>query len=328
MEDKRLLELLERWQSGAFSRADEQELQRLAASDEFRRDAVEGFWSDPSADHSERLNRLRRGIRKRSGMTKSVSMPQVMMAAAAALLLVLVAVWLLPSKQQTIELAQKDTPKPEASPPIASNLPEKTDTEAAERRSSTREFPAAAAPAADGPAAKPSAPAPAADPVGSMASAPPAPQKAAEEALAVQSERKESEYARLEDTLDDVDTQPGNMAAPAKSARDKAAQQVEAEETAKKRSKSSKPAQPAGGWDGFEDYLLKNARLTIPARENNVSGFVRLQFRLDSNSQPTNINILRSLGHGCDEEAIRLIKAYSWQRGDDNTLTVDVPFIR
>jgi len=156
-----------------------------------------------------------------------------------------------------------------------------------------------------------------------MATAPPAPQISAEEALAVQQERKEAEYTKIEDQMDDVDTQAGNRAAPAK-----AAQQSEASKTAKKRSKSSSPAQPLNGWDDFQDYLRKNARLTAEARSNNISGLVRLQFRLDANNKPTDFNILRSLGYGCDEEAIRLVKAYSWQQGDENTLSVDVPFVR
>jgi TonB family protein len=64
------------------------------------------------------------------------------------------------------------------------------------------------------------------------------------------------------------------------------------------------------------------------ARQNNVSGSVRLKFRLDVNNQPIDFQIVRSLGYGCDEEAIRLVKAFTWQYGSEQELTVEVPFVR
>ena len=65
--DKRLLELLEQWQTGQFTRADEQELQTLTDSDEFRREAVEGFWALPEADHATHLASIRERLRRRTG---------------------------------------------------------------------------------------------------------------------------------------------------------------------------------------------------------------------------------------------------------------------
>ena len=49
---------------------------------------------------------------------------------------------------------------------------------------------------------------------------------------------------------------------------------------------------------------------------------------VDENNQPIDFQILRSLGFGCDEEAMLLVKAYPWQRGSDPELTLDVSFVR
>jgi TonB family protein len=64
------------------------------------------------------------------------------------------------------------------------------------------------------------------------------------------------------------------------------------------------------------------------ARQNNVSGNVRIRFLVDKNGQPKDFLILKSLGFGCDEAARRIIEQYNWIYGQNNTLTVDIPFVR
>ena len=123
--DKRLLELLERWQSGDFSRADEQELQTLANSDEFRRETVEGFWSLPEADHASHLASIRMRLRKKTGGgALNLSFSKVLTAVAAVAVVVLGVVWLLPNEQKSAPTAQEAAKEPAPSSPIASNIPE------------------------------------------------------------------------------------------------------------------------------------------------------------------------------------------------------------
>ncbi|MBL7807867.1 MAG: hypothetical protein JNN28_08645, partial [Saprospiraceae bacterium] len=81
--DKRLLELLERWQSGDFTRADEQELQSLTDSDEFRRETAEGYMSVPEANHAQHLASLRQRLQAGSGTARKLYLPQMLAAAAA-----------------------------------------------------------------------------------------------------------------------------------------------------------------------------------------------------------------------------------------------------
>ena len=100
--DKRLIELLERWQSGDFSRADEQELLSLTDSDDFRRETVEGFLSLPEVDHAAHLEAIRTKLRQQNGGKKRVFLMPIL-AAAAVLLLILATVWLIPSTEKLVD---------------------------------------------------------------------------------------------------------------------------------------------------------------------------------------------------------------------------------
>ncbi len=333
-DDKRLLELLERWHSGDFSRANEQELQALADSDEFRREAVEGFWSLPETEHATHLASLRARLRKRTGGSMlGVSYRRILAAVAAVAILVLSVIWLFPLAEKTSPMAQQEAVNPIENQPIASNLPEEksSDTEMQGSGSpqldrlgkSTQSKPAppttATGPAASGSAAE-------------IASTPPpvrsVEKETADKIIETQSELSEAEYRKAVEEQDDVDQAPGNAARRSENMKE-APEKSRAKDAMKKQAPlSAKASQPAGGWSDFQDYLRRNARLPEAARQNNVSGSVRLKFRLDSNNQALDFQTLRSLGYGCDEEAIRLVKAYKWQRGNDAELTVDVLFVR
>jgi hypothetical protein len=87
-------------------------------------------------------------------------------------------------------------------------------------------------------------------------------------------------------------------------------------------------SEPAGGWEAFNEYCRTNARLTDNARNNNVSGVVRLQFSVNNNGDPINFLTIKSLGYGCDEEAIRLVKDFEWIRGKNGLVNVEIKFAR
>ena len=67
-------------------------------------------------------------------------------------------------------------------------------------------------------------------------------------------------------------------------------------------------AEPVGGLAGYEGYLNENLRYPLAAREGNVSGKVLVQFLVNPDSSLSDFRILQSVGSGCDEEAVRLIK--------------------
>jgi len=78
-------------------------------------------------------------------------------------------------------------------------------------------------------------------------------------------------------------------------------------------------AEYPGGIEKFYSYLSTNIRYPGVARENNVQGKVFLTFVVEKDGSLTDIKVLRSLGSGCDEEAMRVVKASKkWKPGMQN----------
>jgi TonB family protein len=67
-------------------------------------------------------------------------------------------------------------------------------------------------------------------------------------------------------------------------------------------------ARPIIGFSDFRDYLKDNLRYPPKALEAGTEGRVRLKLSIDASGTITEIEVLKGLGDGCDEEAIRLIK--------------------
>ena len=86
------------------------------------------------------------------------------------------------------------------------------------------------------------------------------------------------------------------------------------------------PAFP-GGEGALLSYLHDNMKYPQEAREINVSGKVYLTFVVEPDGSITGITVLRGIGSGCDEEAVRVIKAMpNWSPGKQNNVAVRVRF--
>lgn len=67
-------------------------------------------------------------------------------------------------------------------------------------------------------------------------------------------------------------------------------------------------ASPLIGDRSYNKYLRQNLRYPPKAAEANIHGTVILEFDLNPEGTPISFRIIKSLGYGCDEEAIRLIR--------------------
>lgn len=67
-------------------------------------------------------------------------------------------------------------------------------------------------------------------------------------------------------------------------------------------------AEPEGGRKEYKKYLEKSLIYPQQAIENNVEGKVTVQFTIEPTGQLTDFRVTKSLGHGCDDEVVRLIK--------------------
>lgn len=82
-----------------------------------------------------------------------------------------------------------------------------------------------------------------------------------------------------------------------------------------------------GGIEKFYAYLSKNVRYPAVARENNTQGRVIVQFVCERDGSLTDIKVVRGIGDGCDEEAIRVLKASPhWTPGIQNGRPVRVQY--
>ncbi|MFM8912216.1 MAG: energy transducer TonB [Flammeovirgaceae bacterium] len=75
-------------------------------------------------------------------------------------------------------------------------------------------------------------------------------------------------------------------------------------------------AMPVGGMTAFYKYLQENMRYPAVARRNGVEGKVMVQFVVGKDGTINEVKVLRGIGAGCDEEAVRVMeKAPKWNAG-------------
>lgn len=63
-----------------------------------------------------------------------------------------------------------------------------------------------------------------------------------------------------------------------------------------------------GGIGEFMKFLATNIKYPNQARRMNVEGVVHVQFVIEKDGSLTDINVVRGLGYGADEEAVRVLK--------------------
>jgi TonB family protein len=66
--------------------------------------------------------------------------------------------------------------------------------------------------------------------------------------------------------------------------------------------------EPVGGIKAYDKYMEDNLRYPQQALDNNVKGRVVVEFNVGIDGVLNNFVIMRSLGYGCDDEVIRLVK--------------------
>ncbi len=87
------------------------------------------------------------------------------------------------------------------------------------------------------------------------------------------------------------------------------------------------PAFP-GGEAAMMEYLGKNTVYPPMAKESNIQGTVHVQFVVEPDGSVSNVTVLRGIGAGCDEEAIRVVKNMpKWKPGKQRGKPVRVYFI-
>jgi protein TonB len=66
--------------------------------------------------------------------------------------------------------------------------------------------------------------------------------------------------------------------------------------------------QPNGGLDAFYKHVTDHMQYPEEAKKAGVTGRVFVQFVVDKTGNLSDIRVIRGIGGGCDEEAVRLVK--------------------
>lgn len=82
-----------------------------------------------------------------------------------------------------------------------------------------------------------------------------------------------------------------------------------------------------GGDEARIRFLSENIRYPQMARESGIQGIVFVTFVVETDGSITNVRVLRGIGGGCDEEAIRVIQSMpQWKPGRQRGRAVRVQF--
>ncbi|HEX8021450.1 TonB family protein [Mucilaginibacter sp.] len=82
-----------------------------------------------------------------------------------------------------------------------------------------------------------------------------------------------------------------------------------------------------GGLEAFGKFLMTNLRYPKAARDNNVQGRVIITFVVEKDGALSNMKVVRGIGSGCDEEAVRVLSiSPAWKPGIQNGKPVKVQY--
>ena len=87
-----------------------------------------------------------------------------------------------------------------------------------------------------------------------------------------------------------------------------------------------------GGAAKMMEYIQKNIKYPMMARESDIQGRVFVNFVVEPDGRITNCSVMRGIGGGCDEEALRVVQSMpNWkpgkQRGSAVRCSFTVPII-
>ncbi len=301
-QNKVWLESLHRWLTGEARLEDERKLENLAKEDSFLAEALEGFRSLPQDDHAATITRLKANLRRKAQKQRGLYFYLLRAAAVATLL---VAAWFVvhqfyseeklqdgisEAARQSQELTEENLPAPVAEHSVAEPAAHSMDTNLQKENAPYGDLArtSRSKPPPDkttSPHVASSQPAEISEPPGFFT-----PGDSGKTEIATARERQEA---------------PGNLSQNAE-----VLDGAEAKEPlwAKARKSHPGPPAPVGGFKNFEKYIGENLHRPAAAVTAGVGGTVILRFQIRANGRPADFEIVRSSGHGWEEEAIRLLK--------------------
>lgn len=132
----------------------------------------------------------------------------------------------------------------------------------------------------------------------------------------IEDESEEEETAEVDDTEIDMDTEIEEI-------------EEEEEEVVEEEIFTFAEEMPAfkGGAQKMYEYMGKHIKYPTIAKESGIQGKVFVEFVVGKDGSIRDVKVLRGIGGGCDEEAIRVVKSMpAWNPGKQRGKPVTVRF--
>lgn len=69
-----------------------------------------------------------------------------------------------------------------------------------------------------------------------------------------------------------------------------------------------------GGKSAFQEFIRENLRYPEEAFKHKIEGKVYIGYQVNDNGEVIDAHIIKGIGYGCDEEAIRVVKLLSYNK--------------
>ena len=79
-----------------------------------------------------------------------------------------------------------------------------------------------------------------------------------------------------------------------------------------------------GGSKAFKEFIANNLQYPKEALEAGVEGNVVVEYGINDNGDVISARVLKGLGYGCDEEALRLVRMLSFEKVKNRGVRVKV----
>ena len=85
--------------------------------------------------------------------------------------------------------------------------------------------------------------------------------------------------------------------------------------------------EPVNGIANFYRSLSRNVKYPNQAKRMGTEGKVLVEFVVNKNGEPSDLKIIRGIGAGCDEEALRVLALTKWEPGKQRGKPVRVKMV-
>lgn len=89
-----------------------------------------------------------------------------------------------------------------------------------------------------------------------------------------------------------------------------------------------KMPEPVGGWQTFFKTLQKHIQYPTAARRSDAAGKVFVEFTVNEKGELQDLSIIKGIGFGCDEEALRVVALTKWNPGKQRGRPVKVRLVQ